>query len=98
MLQRSFVGLEDARRKLVGGEAKTRDIGQPMDIAVVDNGGSMVALQPLYGIQVSNRGCVVVFPGGIPLEHGDPCIGAIGVSGGENQQHQAVTEVAAAAL
>jgi len=37
MLQQSTVDLEDARRMLVGGEAQTRDLCQPIDIAVVDN-------------------------------------------------------------
>lgn len=51
---------------------------------------------PLYGIQVSNGGRVVVFPGGIPLKDGDEIVGAIGVSGGEIDQDQAVAEAGAA--
>lgn len=53
---------------------------------------------PLYGIEVSNRGRVIVFPGGIPLRDGSGIIGAIGVSGGQVDQDQAVAEAGAAAL
>lgn len=136
MLQQSTVGLEDARRMIVGAEAKARDIGQPMNIAVVDNGGNLVAFshmdgawkgsvdiainkaftsamfelptkglaekaqpeKPFYGIQVSNHGRVMVFPGGIPLKQDSHCVGAVGVSGGDNAQDQAVAEAAVAAL
>ena len=53
---------------------------------------------PLYGIAVSNEGRVIVFPGGIPLKQGDEIVGAIGVSGGEVDQDNAVAEAGAAAL
>jgi uncharacterized protein GlcG (DUF336 family) len=52
----------------------------------------------LYGIAVSNDGRVIVFPGGIPLKQGEEIVGAIGVSGGEVDQDQAVAEAGAAAL
>jgi len=53
---------------------------------------------PLYGIAVSNEGRVIVFPGGIPLKQGDEIVGAIGVSGGEVEQDNAVAEAGAATL
>lgn len=37
------VTLEDARRIIAAGEAKATEIGQPMNIAVVDTGGNLVA-------------------------------------------------------
>ncbi|WP_334825893.1 GlcG/HbpS family heme-binding protein [Nostoc sp.] len=37
------VSLDDARRILAAGEAKARAIGQPMNLAVVDAGGNLVA-------------------------------------------------------
>ena len=37
------VNLEDARRVIAAGEAKANEIGQPMNIAVVDAGGNLVA-------------------------------------------------------
>lgn len=136
MFQQSTISLEDARRMIVGGEAKARDIGQPMNIAIVDSGGKLVAFahmdgawkgsiaiaidkaftsamfelptkglaekaqpgKPFYGIHASNHGRVMIFPGGVPLKHGDQCAGAVGVSGGDNQQDQAVAEAAVAAL
>jgi len=37
------VTLEDARRVIAAGEKKAAQIGQPMNIAVVDSGGNLVA-------------------------------------------------------
>lgn len=136
MFQQSTVSLEDARRMIAGGEAKARDIGKPMNVAIVDSGGNLVAFahmdgawkgsvdiaidkaftsamfelpteglaekaqpnKPFYGIHVSNHGRVMIFPGGIPLKQAGQCVGAVGVSGGDNQQDQAVAEAAVAAL
>ena len=43
MLQQQTVSLADARRVIEAGEAKAAEIGQPVNIAVVDAGGSLVA-------------------------------------------------------
>ena len=136
MFQQSTVSLEDARRMIAGGEAKARDIGQPMNVAIVDNGGNLVAFahmdgawtgsvdiaidkaftsamlelptvglaakaqpeKPFYGIHVPNHGRVMIFPGGVPLKQDAQCVGAVDVSGGDNQQDQAVVEAAVSAL
>jgi uncharacterized protein GlcG (DUF336 family) len=37
------ITLSDARRVIAAAEAKARDIGQPMNIAVVDAGGNLVS-------------------------------------------------------
>lgn len=37
-----MIGLEDARRVVAAAEAKAREIGQPMNIAVVDFGGNLI--------------------------------------------------------
>lgn len=42
--------------------------------------------QPLYGIQSTNNGKVVIFGGGEPLMAGNTMIGAVGVSGGTASQ------------
>ena len=39
----STVTLEDARRVIAAAEKKATEIGQPMNIAVVDSGGNLVA-------------------------------------------------------
>lgn len=39
----STVNLEDARRVITAAEKKAKDIGQPMNIAVADEGGNIVA-------------------------------------------------------
>jgi uncharacterized protein GlcG (DUF336 family) len=38
-----MITLEDARRIIAAGEKKANEIGQPMNIAVVDAGGNLVA-------------------------------------------------------
>jgi uncharacterized protein GlcG (DUF336 family) len=115
---------------------KATEIGVPMNIAVVDEGGNLVAFArmddawlgsidiaqnkaytarafdmptkdlaplaqpgaPLYGIEASNRGRVIVFAGGIPLIAGSRVVGAIGVSGGTVEQDQEVAEAGVAAF
>jgi uncharacterized protein GlcG (DUF336 family) len=115
---------------------KASQIGVPMNIAVVDEGGNLVAFArmddawlgsidiaqgkaytarafdmptkdlaplaqpggPLYGIEASNHGRVIVFPGGIPLVSGARVVGAVGVSGGSVDQDQEVAEAGVAAF
>lgn len=68
-------------------EAQTRDIGEMAQVG-----------QPLYGINTTNGGRVVIFGGGIPLVRGGAVIGAVGVSTGTVEQDQQVAEAGAAAL
>lgn len=42
-IKQESVSLDDARRVIAAGEDKARAIGQPMNIAVVDAGGNLVA-------------------------------------------------------
>jgi uncharacterized protein GlcG (DUF336 family) len=51
-----------------------------------------------YGIQESNKGRVMVFAGGIPLERDGEVVGAVGISGGDGEQDVSVAEAAAAAF
>src|SRR5438067_7792454 len=46
--------------------------------------------QPLYGIEASNHGRIILFGGGVPLREDGAVVGAIGVSGGSVPQDQAV--------
>jgi len=43
MLRLQSISLEDARRIIAAGEAKTREIKSPSNVAVVDVGGNFVA-------------------------------------------------------
>jgi uncharacterized protein GlcG (DUF336 family)/tetratricopeptide (TPR) repeat protein len=99
------ITLEEARRVIDGAARKAEEIGQPMDITVVDAGGNLkahvrmdgafvgsitisinkaytaIAFQqqtahlqedtrpggPIFGLSDAHGGCLVVFPGGIPL-------------------------------
>jgi uncharacterized protein GlcG (DUF336 family) len=54
--------------------------------------------QPLFGIDASNQGQLIIFAGGIPLEDGDQVVGAIGVSGGSVEQDHEVAEAGVAAF
>ena len=103
----------EAQRALAAGLAKAEEIGQPMNIAVVDDAGHLVAFaamddtkligedisrkkaltavyfqmdtrdlaplvqpgQPLYGIEATTGGNLVVFGGGVLLRAADaaPC-------------------------
>lgn len=48
--------------------------------------------EPLYGIQHTNEGKIVIFGGGEVLIHKDRLIGAIGVSGGTEEADTALAE------
>ena len=48
---------------------------------------------PLYGIQFTNNGRIVIFGGGVPLRNKDgEIIGGLGVSGGTGEQDTALAE------
>jgi uncharacterized protein GlcG (DUF336 family) len=51
-----------------------------------------------FGIATTNRGRVVVIPGGLPLEADGVICGAIGVGGGKPNQDEAVAEAGAQAF
>jgi uncharacterized protein GlcG (DUF336 family) len=53
---------------------------------------------PLYGIQQTNDGKVVIFGGGLPIMIDSTIIGAVGASAGTVEQDIAVAEAAAAAV
>src|SRR5215831_12187063 len=53
---------------------------------------------PLYGIQETNVGKVVIFGGGIPVTLNGSIVGAVGASAGTVEQDVAVAEAAIAAL
>jgi len=54
--------------------------------------------EPLFGIEESNSGKVVIFGGGIPVVIDEHIVGAIGTSAGTVEQDIAVAEAAIAAL
>lgn len=49
---------------------------------------------PLYGIQFTNQGKIVIFGGGEVLRHGDRIVGAVGISGGSEEQDTALADYA----
>ena len=63
------------------------------DLAVLAQSG-----MPLFGIQQSNAGTVVIFGGGIPVLANGNIIGAVGTSAGTVDQDIKVAESAIAAL
>jgi len=54
--------------------------------------------KPLYGIQQSNDGKVVIFGGGVPVLVGGQVVGAVGASAGTVEQDAQVVDAAVAAL
>lgn len=95
--------LADARRVIAAAEQKALEVGRPENIAVVDDGAHLVAHIRMDGawrgsVDISNRGRVMVFAGGVLLERDGRIIGAIGVSGGTGDQDEAVAEAGAARL
>src|SRR5262249_53528784 len=63
------------------------------DLAAVAQPG-----RPLYGIQESNAGHVVIFGGGIPVVLDGTIVGAVGASSGTVEQDIAVAQAAITAL
>ena len=63
-----------------------------------DIGGMAQPGQPLFGINTTNDGRIVVFAGGIPLERDGKVVGAIGVSGGTPDQDHEVAQAGVAAF
>ncbi|MBE6623514.1 MAG: heme-binding protein [Ruminococcaceae bacterium] len=53
---------------------------------------------PLYGIQHTNEGKIVIFGGGEPLILGDKIIGGLGVSGGSEEQDTALAAFGASCV
>jgi uncharacterized protein GlcG (DUF336 family) len=130
------ITLEEALRIISAAEEKAGQMGQPMNIAVMDAGRNLLAFhrmdgawvastdiaidkaftsagrglttrkigemaqpgQPLFGINTTNGGRIVIFAGGIPLMRDGEVIGAIGVSGGTVDEDEEVAEAGVAAL
>ena len=131
-----MITLEEAQRILAAAERKAGEMGQPMNIAVMDAGRNLVAFhrmdgawvastdiaidkaftsagrglttrkigemaqpgQPLFGINTTNGGRIVIFAGGIPLERDGGVVGAVGVSGGTVDEDHEVAEAGVAAF
>ncbi len=78
-------------------------IGKAVTARIFDKPTSLLAElaqpgAPLYGIQQTNGGRVVIFGGGIPLRAAGAVIGAVGASAGTIEQDIAVAQAAASAF
>jgi len=125
--------LEAAKMLIPAAQQKAREMGISADIAIVDDGGNLIAFErmdgariagivisqdkawtaaafkmptanmataaqpggPMFGINTTNHGRVVILAGGIPLTYAGYVVGAIGVSGGTSTQD---AEIASAAV
>jgi len=54
MKQVQTATLEDARRVIAAGEERARELGQPMNIAVVDAGGNLIAHERMDGAWIGS--------------------------------------------
>ncbi len=127
-----LITLEQAEAILDACKQEAQAVGQPMNIAVVDDGGNLVAFaamdgtkligvdisqrkaltavyfqmdtkelaplvqpgQPLYGIESTTGGRLVVFGGGVLLTSRDGAVaGGVGVSAGTVDEDHQVAEV-----
>ena len=131
-----MITLEEAQTIISAAERKAQQIGQPMNIAVMDAGRNLMAFhrmngawvasidiaidkaftsagrglttreigemaqpgQPLFGINTTHGGRIVIFAGGIPLMRDGEVVGAIGVSGGTVDEDHEVAEAGVAAF
>ncbi len=129
-----MITLEEAKRIVTAAEQKAQQMGQPMNIAVMDAGRNLVAFQrmdgawvasidiaidkaftsagrglttreigemaqpgePLFGINTTNGGRIVIFAGGVPLMRDGEVVGAVGVSGGTPDEDHEVAEAGVA--
>ena len=78
-------------------------IGKAMTARIFDKPTSLLAElaqpgAPLFGIQETNSGRVVIFGGGIPVMSDGIIVGAVGASAGTVEQDIAVAEAAVAAF
>ena len=132
----SVITLEEAKGIVSAAEQKAQQMGQPMNIAVMDAGRNLVAFQrmngawvasidiaidkaftsagrglttreigdmaqpgqPLFGINTTNGGRIVIFAGGVPLMRDGEVVGAVGVSGGTPDEDHEVAEAGVAAF
>ena len=131
-----MITLEEAQEIISAAQHKAQQMGQPMNIAVMDAGRNLVAFhrmngawvasidiaidkaftsagrglttrkigemaqpgQPLFGINTTNGGRIVICAGGIPLMRDGEVVGAIGVSGGTVDEDHEVAEAGVAAF
>lgn len=131
MADKNFT-LEKVSAMAARGVQKAEEIGVPMVIAFVDEGGNLQLLhrmedallasidvaagkaytacalkmptdvlaglaqpgQPLFGIEATNEGKIVIFGGGHPLVADDRVVGGIGVSGGSVEEDMQVMRAA----
>ena len=54
--------------------------------------------EPLYGLQTTHNGRIVIFGGGVPLHTNGALVGAVGSSGGTVAEDVTIAEAAAAAF
>src|SRR5262245_42420566 len=78
-------------------------IGKAVTARIFDKPTSLLAklaqpVAPLFGIQETNSGRVVIFGGGVPVMSDGVIVGAVGASAGTVEQDIAVAETAAAAV
>ena len=131
---RAAILLEETQSIIQAAQQKAHEIGQPMNIAVVDDGRQLKAFarmedawlgsidiaidkaftsvsfllstqdlgemaqpgQPLFGINTTNDGRIVIFGGDVLLMRGDDVAGAVGVSGTPDQDYEVAGAGAAA--
>ena len=91
-------GLPHHPQALPGGQVETCPRSCSRGLSTKDIGQMAQPGQPLFGINATNGGRIVIFAGGIPLTRDGEVVGAIGVSGGTVDQDHEVAEAGVAAF
>jgi cob(I)alamin adenosyltransferase len=94
-----------AQHRMDGASLAAVEVSLDKAFSALATKGSTAALadqcqpgQPLYGLQSTHNGRIVIFGGGVPLYDNGVLIGAVGASGGTVAQDVIVAEAAATAL
>ena len=94
----AFVRMDDAWLGSIDIAQKKAFTARAFDMPTKELGPMAQPGKPLFGIEATNEGKVVIFAGGIPLKDADRVVGAIGVSGGKPDEDQRVAQAGAAAF
>jgi len=93
---RTFARMEEAWTASIDIAQSKANTSAALGFSTGDLAGMTQPGQPLFSLNTTNNGRIVVFAGGIPLMRDGKVVGAVGVSGGTVDQDQEVAEAGVA--
>src|SRR5215212_9737752 len=97
MRQKPVLTSADCHKMMAACIAEAQKNKWAVAIAIVDDSGAALLLERLDGCGAI-ASPVVMFQGGLPLVHQGECVGAIGVSGVQSHEDEAVAQAGVTAL